>query len=140
MNMSQVKVSLSVALSVFIVSFLISLGFNTWITSLFRGIIGFVLFFLLMFPVQWIFQQVMSGVSLSSGTDETSVKNSEVEKKGDTDKGRHIDLSTPDDLEHGTNSNQEDFQPFNPAAQSASGPEKIDPEKVAKVLGHLSDD
>jgi zinc transporter ZupT len=54
------KINISIGLVAFICTLLFSLPNNTWQTTIFRGVIGFIIFFLLGFLIRTLFFQIFA--------------------------------------------------------------------------------
>lgn len=120
----------------FVFTFLFSLRNNLPSTSLFRGLTGFILWFVLAFALRWVLGFI---VKQAANPDKSSGA------PGDANEtlGAKVDLSTPDEDEElkdllkpspgqGNQGNGE-FKPLQPP-QLVS---KKDPEELAKAVRHL---
>ncbi|RXT15138.1 hypothetical protein [Ammoniphilus sp. CFH 90114] len=79
--MGKYVINLIVAATVFLFTLLTSLANNTFSTSLVRASFGFVLFFIIMFPISWYFLR----------------KSSQVAEVKEAKAGQSINAATPDE-------------------------------------------
>lgn len=117
----------------FVLTLLISLGNNLFMTSLIRGLISFVIWFLLAFLLRW----VWGVVSVPEAEHEAAAAEQE--------RGTRFDMTTPDESDELNDlltprpaSDQEDgkgFTPLNPPKLVSAK----DPEELAKAVRHLSE-
>lgn len=116
----------------FVLTLLISMGNNLFMTSLIRGLISFVIWFLLAFLLRWVWGVV-------------SVPEAEQEAAVEQERGARFDVTTPDESDELNDlltpkpaSVQEDgggFTPLNPPKLVSAK----DPEELAKAVRHLSE-
>ncbi|GIO61128.1 MULTISPECIES: hypothetical protein [Paenibacillus] len=116
----------------FVLTLLISMGNNLFMTSLIRGLISFVIWFLLAFLLRWVWGVV-------------SVPEAEQEAAAEQERGARFDVTTPDESDELNDlltprpaSDQEDgkgFTPLNPPKLVSAK----DPEELAKAVRHLSE-
>lgn len=117
----------------FVLTLLISLGNNLFMTSLIRGLISFVIWFLLAFLLRW----VWGVVSVPEAEHEAAAAEQE--------RGTRFDMTTLDESDELNDlltprpaSDQEDgkgFTPLNPPKLVSAK----DPEELAKAVRHLSE-
>ncbi|OZB97824.1 hypothetical protein [Paenibacillus sp. XY044] len=117
----------------FVLTLLISMGNNLFMTSLIRGLISFVIWFLLAFLLRW----VWGVVSVPEAEHEAAAAEQE--------RGTRFDMTTPDESDELNDlltprpaSDQEDgkgFTPLNPPKLVSAK----DPEELAKAVRHLSE-
>ncbi|MNB64149.1 hypothetical protein D3C81_63280 [compost metagenome] len=122
----------------FAFTFLISLQNNLILTSLYRGLFGFILWFLLAFVLRWVLGFITDG---SANQDSFSSSGGDSESLGGA-----VDLSTPDEEEE----LKDLLKPKPAAADQGSGdfkplqPPKLvsmkDPEELAKAVRHLKEE
>lgn len=111
---------------------MISLGRNEWITSLKRGIYGFIIVFVCMFAIRFLLGTVAGLKQMDQAA--ASV-------------GNTINLVTPPDdplmpgLQHAegqTELNQDEFIPLKP--QKLISKENVDPQLMAESVRHMSEE
>jgi hypothetical protein len=117
----------------FVLTLLISMGNNLFMTSLIRGLISFVIWFLLAFLLRW----VWGVVSVPEAEHEAAAAEQE--------RGTRFDVTTPDESDELNDlltprpaSDQEDgkgFTPLNPPKLVSAK----DPEELVKAVRHLSE-
>ncbi|WP_059053505.1 hypothetical protein [Paenibacillus senegalimassiliensis] len=123
----------------FLISFAASAGNNLFMTSFIRGLISFAVWFLLAFAGGWMLsflKEMPSGNSLE-GEDEFA---------SEEGKGGNLDLTTPDESEELNDllkpepASAEDapFAPLNPP-KLVKTPDDKDPEELAKIVRHLTE-
>ncbi|MGR6762447.1 hypothetical protein [Paenibacillus polymyxa] len=120
----------------FILTFVLSVGSNLLTTSLIRGLIAFVFWFLLAFVLRWTLG-VVARPDLSNAQDRASSQVDGV--------GGNLDLTTPDENENlnellkpkpeQTDEGNNGFAPLNPPKLVSNK----DPEELAKAVRHLTD-
>jgi len=120
----------------FILTFVLSVGSNLLTTSLIRGLIAFVFWFLLAFVLRWTLG-VVARPDLGNAQSRASSQVDGV--------GGNLDLTTPDENEdlnellkpkpEQTDEGNNDFAPLNPPKLVSNK----DPEELAKAVRHLTD-
>ncbi|KOS03984.1 MULTISPECIES: hypothetical protein [Paenibacillus] len=120
----------------FILTFVLSVGSNLLTTSLIRGLIAFVFWFLLAFVLRWTLG-VVARPDLGNAQSRASSQVDGV--------GGNLDLTTPDENENlnellkpkpeQTDEGKNGFAPLNPPKLVSNK----DPEELAKAVRHLTD-
>ncbi|NEU25360.1 hypothetical protein [Paenibacillus ottowii] len=120
----------------FILTFVLSVGSNLLTTSLIRGLIAFVFWFLLAFVLRWTLG-VVARPDLGNAQDRASSQVDGV--------GGNLDLTTPDENENlnellkpkpeQTDEGNNGFAPLKPPKLVSNK----DPEELAKAVRHLTD-
>jgi hypothetical protein len=123
----------------FVFTFLVNNGHNLVQTSLIRGIIGFIVWFVLAFPLRWVFGFIIGK------SDESGEFGASLEDDGEA-LGAKLDIRTPDEDEELKNlltpkpeTGSADIKGFTPLQ-----PPKLvtmkDPEELAKAVRHLKEE
>lgn len=122
-------------------TFLVSVSHNVLLTSLIGSVYSFLIAFLIGFFFRWVLGSVV-GMKDIHLDDHSNLKDSLM------DKGKSLDMTTPDEEEamhrilkgHLTpqKDGDDEFLPLNPPKLVTK--DKIDPEDLAKVLRHLSEE
>ncbi|WP_410769232.1 hypothetical protein [Fontibacillus sp. BL9] len=123
----------------FLITYAVSAGNNLFTTSLMRGLIGFVAWFLLSFAGNWVINFLKEQEPVPN-VDELSAA------LQDQDKGSNLDLTTPDQSEElndllkqtPDDQSQAEFTPLEPPKLVKTIDDK-DPEELAKVVRHLTE-
>lgn len=118
----------------FVFTFIFSIRNNLWMTSMYRALLAFAIWFLLAFLMNWVLAAI-TGPRVD-GLDD-AVQNAH-------ERGTVLDLSTPDedrelmDLIQSESSLKEggDFVPLNPPKLVSTK----DPEELAKAVRHLTEE
>lgn len=126
----------------FLITFAVSSGNNLFGTSLFRAIIAFVVWFVLLFALNWMID------FLKESPSELTVEEIEALQSQDDDgKGTNLDIKTPDESEELNDllkqplhpqSQIDDFAPLNPP-KLVKTPDDKDPAELASVVRHLTE-
>lgn len=126
----------------FLITFAVSAGNNLFGTSLFRSIIAFVVWFVLLFALNWVMD------FLKELPSEPTVEEIEALQSQDEDgKGTNLDIKTPDESEElndllkqplNPQSQLDDFAPLNPP-KLVKTPDDKDPAELANVVRHLTE-
>ncbi|GIP07860.1 hypothetical protein P4H94_03785 [Paenibacillus macerans] len=124
----------------FLITFAVSAGNNLFMTSFIRGLIAFVVWFVLAFASSWMFGFLKE----LPGNGTVEPQEALLSEQG---KGGNLDLTTPDESEQlnellkpPSNSPGEaaDFTPLSPP-KLVKTPDDKDPEELAKVVRHLTE-
>lgn len=125
----------------FLITYAVSAGNNLFMTSFFRGLIAFAVWFLLGFAAIWVLNFLKEQEVTPDVTELSAAALEEHEK------GNNFDYTTPDqdeelnDLLKQAPDNQtqaQEFTPLNPPKLVKTLDDK-DPEELAKVVRHLTD-
>jgi hypothetical protein len=122
-----IAINLWMGFIAFLVTFFSALTGNIYLVSLVRAVCAFLIFFLIAYPIRWVFQMVLS----SSDVGHLPAK------------GQKIDLATPDEPEASSDDSgdgkQSDFVPLNPPRLYRKTDQ--DPKEIAELVRHrLSED
>lgn len=124
----------------FLITFAVSAGNNLFMTSLIRGLIAFVVWFLLSFVAVWM-------IGFLKEQEDEAVARSLTEALEDQEKGNSLDYITPDQSDElndllkqslESQSQNQEFTPLNPPKLAKTLDDK-DPEELAKVVRHLTE-
>ncbi|WP_334072962.1 MULTISPECIES: DUF3784 domain-containing protein [Paenibacillus] len=124
----------------FLITYAVSAGNNLFMTSFIRGLIAFVVWFLLAFAANWVITFLKEQEPQPDVRDLTDALKEQ-------DKGASLDLTTPDQSEELNDllkqtpedqSQTQEFTPLNPPKLVKTLDDK-DPEELAKVVRHLTD-
>ncbi|MBA9086107.1 hypothetical protein FHR92_002580 [Fontibacillus solani] len=126
----------------FLISFAVSAGNNLFSTSLFRGIIAFVVWFVLSFAVYWVIG-FLKELPPDLAVEEMAALQAQ------DGKGTNLDLMTPDESEElndllkqppssQSQAQPQDFAPLNPP-KLVKTPDDKDPVELANVVRHLTE-
>ncbi|RCX21284.1 hypothetical protein DFP94_10230 [Fontibacillus phaseoli] len=123
----------------FLITYAVSAGNNLFTTSLMRGLIGFVVWFLLSFVGNWVINFLKEQESLPDVSELSAALQEQ-------DKGSNLDLTTPDQSEElndllkqtPEDQLQAEFTPLEPPKLVKTIDDK-DPEELAKVVRHLTE-
>ncbi|MFD1774397.1 hypothetical protein [Paenibacillus rhizophilus] len=120
----------------FVFTFLFSMRNNLPLTSLFRGLTGFILWFVLAFALRWVLGLIVKQTANPDKPSDASDDNKET-------LGARLDISTPDEDEElkdllkpkagQGNQGNEEFKPLQPPQLVSMK----DPEELAKAVRHL---
>ncbi|WP_055108440.1 hypothetical protein [Paenibacillus ihumii] len=124
----------------FLITFAVASSNNLFTTSLIRGLIAFVVWFGLSYAANWMigFMKEMSPEIASEDR---------IAPLDDEGKGGQLDLTTPDETDElnellkqppGSQTGNDDFTPLNPP-RLVKKPDDKDPEELAKVVRHLTE-
>lgn len=126
----------------FLITFAVSAGNNVFGTSLFRAMIAFVVWFVLLFALNWVMDFLKEFPSEPT-VEEIEALQSQVEDG----RGTNLDLKTPDESEDlnellkqplNPQSQAVDFAPLNPP-KLVKTPDDKDPAELANVVRHLTE-
>lgn len=124
----------------FLITYAVSAGNNMFTTSFIRGLIAFVVWFLLSFIGGWVFEFLKEQ---SAGEDD-EVISAILQAQG---KGDNLDLTTPDQSDElndllkqplDSTSQNIEFAPLNPPKLTKI--DDKDPEELVKVVRHLTEE
>ncbi|MNO11979.1 hypothetical protein D3C76_15780 [compost metagenome] len=122
----------------FLITFAASSGNNLFTTSLIRGIIGFVVWFVLSFAVNWVIGFLKELPADPADQEMAALQSQE-------DKGANLDITTPDEsdelndlLKQPPNPQAQDFTPLSPP-KLVKTPDEKDPAELANVVRHLTE-
>ncbi|WP_239716158.1 hypothetical protein [Paenibacillus sp. 19GGS1-52] len=135
----NIVINLIFGLLGFIFTFFINYGNNLLLTSFIRGILGFIIWFVLAFLLRWVLGSIVQQNLPPIDSD----SNNEV---GDEELGSQLDISTPNEDEElinllkpqpGQGSGKSDgFTPLQPPKLVSLK----DPEELAKAVRHLKEE
>ncbi|KZS43724.1 hypothetical protein AWU65_26925 [Paenibacillus glucanolyticus] len=120
----------------FVFTFIFTIRNNLWMTSMYRALLAFAIWFLLAFALKWILAAIIAPRADKNGSGNSKAQSEQ-------ERGTVLDLSTPDedrelmDLIHSESGSKEngDFVPLNPPKLVSTK----DPEELAKAVRHLTD-
>lgn len=133
------KYHLLTSLTMFALTFFISFVNNTWLTSLMRGIYGFIFMYILVLLMNVIFLFLLN----NSGQKRESISGTQTpdhpQSSDDSHRGTRIDLTTPDDSDPfmSGSQNEQEFVPWN---QGTVRMNNMDPKQVARTITQFPDD
>ncbi len=133
------KYHLSVSLGMFVLTFLISFINNTWMTSIIRGIYGFILMFILVVLLNFVFSLFLQIKDENSDSENDENAPDDLTSSNDSHRGTRIDLTTPEEM-HPTMSGSKKEREFVPWNQEETEMNNIDPKQVARTITQFSDD
>jgi len=109
--------------------FLLSFGDNPIGTAAYRSGVSFVVGFAMMFAIRWLLGQALApaGDSAEGGS-----------KADEADKGRTIDLTTPESSDDADADDGVAFAPLSPPRLKKTEA-ALDPEQLAQALRHMSE-
>lgn len=144
----NIKLNLWLGFIGFLITFFASIENNLWTTSLFRGVLGFALWFLLAFVLRFVLGILANPASAASNKPPTS-NSSEGEPPNssvdDPSRGSQFDVVTPDQDQELSNLltprptdtvDKDSFAPLNPPKLVST--KQQDPEEMAKAVRHLT--
>lgn len=126
----------------FLITFAVSAGNNLFGTSLFRATIAFVVWFVLLFALNWV-MDVLKELPSEPTVEEIEALQSQDEEG----KGTNLDIKTPDESAELNDllkqplhpqSQVDDFSPLNPP-KLVKTPDDKDPAELADVVRHLTE-
>lgn len=132
----------------FVLIFLISLSNNPFITSLLRGTYALLTFFLIAYPVRFVFGAVFNPVRSSqnevmteaeqalTGTKVNYVTPDESEDLNEVLRAQISQTSIPKTTQATVGAGQDQFQPLKPTQLVST--DKIESEELTKVIRHLT--
>lgn len=139
MMIGNILINLLLGLIGFVFTFLVTYGNNLITTSLVRGAIAFVIWFLLAFLLRWVLSIIMNPSRPTEGIEIPGNDESE-------SLGSRLDISTPDEDEElknllkpkqtGGNGDNSGFTPLKPPKLVTMK----DPEELAKAVRHLKEE
>lgn len=124
----------------FLITYAVSAGNNMFMTSLFRGMLAFAVWFLLSYVGIWVYNFLKE----QEVKEDDEVISAILQAQG---KGGNLDLTTPDQSDElndllkqppGDSSQIHDFAPLNPPKLTKI--DDKDPEELAKVVRHLTEE
>ncbi|MFD3260948.1 hypothetical protein ACE3MQ_20335 [Paenibacillus lentus] len=124
----------------FLITFALSSSSNLFMTSLIRGLIAFVAWFVLAYAANWM-------IGLMKEMSPVPTNEDLIAPHDDEGKGGQLDLTTPDETDElnellkqppGSQTGNDDFTPLNPP-RLVKTPDDKDPEELAKVVRHLTE-
>lgn len=144
----NIKINLWLGLIGFLITFFSSIENNLWTTSLFRGVLGFALWFFLAFVLRFVLGILANpaGAATNKPSTPTSSENGQPDSSvDDPSRGGQFDVVTPDqdqelsDLLTPKPTDTVDkggFAPLNPPKLVSN--KQQDPEEMAKAVRHLT--
>jgi len=124
-TMGSIKWNLVAGILTFIFTFLLSLGDNLLLTSLLKGLYGFVIMFLALFVVRIVLAFLLAEPAVKA---EPVVEEEQANETPHV--GKHLDLKTPDE-----DSGME-FAPLSPPKLTTNA--ELDSQQVVQAVRHLT--
>lgn len=144
----NIKINLWLGFIGFLITFFASIENNLWTTSLFRGVLGFALWFLLAFVLRFVLGILANPASATTNKPSSSTSSGNDPNSfsaDDPNRGSQFDVVTPDQDQElsdlltpkPTDTVEKDsFAPLNPPKLVST--KQQDPEEMAKAVRHLT--